>query len=275
MRALFKLCFLAFCGAGFAQDATSVGKVIATEGVVTAGTRRLTRGASIFLSDVVTTAIGAKAQIRFTDGSIVNLIADTKYQINQYAFSDAENSIFATTLLKGGLRTVSGEIGKVSPEKYSIGTPTATLGIRGTLFMINIAQGSVFFGVDTGSITVTNNAGSLSLNAGQYVRVPSSNTLDTITEIRPAQLSENIFTTPTGGESLESTEASIQEGPEEVPSEAPTEGEVEEEPAPESGNTEEVDTAPNGGEPASAGETEDYTPQLLQENQLEQQQQRP
>ena len=39
------------------------------------------------------------------------------------------------SLLKGGFRTVSGLIGKINHEDYSVATPVATIGIRGTDYL--------------------------------------------------------------------------------------------------------------------------------------------
>ncbi len=41
-------------------------------------------------------------------------------------------------LLKGGLRTVTGLMGKRRPDAFQLGTATATIGIRGTDFVVRV-----------------------------------------------------------------------------------------------------------------------------------------
>jgi hypothetical protein len=44
----------------------------------------------------------------------------------------------AVSFLKGTARVVTGLIGRNSPEKVRFSTPTATIGIRGTEFVVDV-----------------------------------------------------------------------------------------------------------------------------------------
>jgi len=46
-----------------------------------------------------------------------------------------------TSLLKGTLRYVTGFIGRTNPEAVKVITPTATIGIRGTDFIVEVPDG--------------------------------------------------------------------------------------------------------------------------------------
>jgi hypothetical protein len=46
---------------------------------------------------------------------------------------DGDNASF--NLVKGGLRSVTGLLGKRNKEKFAMKTPSATIGIRGTTFI--------------------------------------------------------------------------------------------------------------------------------------------
>jgi hypothetical protein len=44
------------------------------------------------------------------------------------------------SLLKGGFRSVSGLIGKLNPDEYRVATPVATIGIRGTDYLVVVCD---------------------------------------------------------------------------------------------------------------------------------------
>lgn len=100
------------------------------------GTARiLSRRSEVNSGDLVATQRDSYAQINFTDGSTMTLRPNTHMRIEDYRFSEdrpQEDSSFFR-LLKGGLRTITGLIGKRgNQDAYRIGTSTATIGIRGS-----------------------------------------------------------------------------------------------------------------------------------------------
>lgn len=201
------LCFLVLMSSLFSAE--QVGKVVAVEGKVEANQRSLARGAAIFISDVINVAAASKIQIRFTDGGLLNLIEQTQYRIDSYAFNKEGKNEFGAELVKGGFRALSGSIGKENPEGYQIKTPVASIGVRGTIFEANIVRGETFFGVESGSVSVSNRAGQRTLNPGQFVSSTSPTQLGTVTNERPEALRQDLFTPAEGGESL--TEAPTEE----------------------------------------------------------------
>jgi hypothetical protein len=77
------------------------------------------------------------AQIKFIDNSEVTLRPGTTFKIENFAYEagkpEADSAAFS--LVKGGLRSITGLLGKRNKEKFSLKTPTATIGIRGTTFI--------------------------------------------------------------------------------------------------------------------------------------------
>jgi hypothetical protein len=100
------------------------------------GTARiLSRQSAVTSGDLLSTQRDSYAQVNFTDGSIMTLRPNTQMKIEDYQFSQdrpqADSSFFR--LVKGGLRSVTGLIGKRgNMDAYRIGTSTVTIGIRGT-----------------------------------------------------------------------------------------------------------------------------------------------
>jgi hypothetical protein len=107
--------------------------------------RLLSEKSELKVGDLVTTEKDSYAQVKFTDGGQVTLRPQTQVKFEGYSFSDAapQKDGFAMSLLKGGMRSVTGLIGKRgNRDAYRVGTSTATIGIRGTDFvLIVIPQG--------------------------------------------------------------------------------------------------------------------------------------
>jgi len=143
--------------------------------------------------ETLATADGTYARVKFVDGGEVTLRPDSQLNIASYTYEQAhperDNVVFK--LLKGGLRSITGLIGKREPTRFQMNTATATIGIRGTIF--NVLQCSNDCGgikmpdggtptnglhveVGEGAISVTNNQGTQVFNAGQFGYVRDVNT---------------------------------------------------------------------------------------------------
>lgn len=95
----------------------------------------LAERSSVAVGDVITTQRDSYAQLRFSDGGQVTLRPETQVKIESYAYDEGrpERDSFAMQLFKGGLRSLTGLIGKRSNRNaYRMVTSTATIGIRGT-----------------------------------------------------------------------------------------------------------------------------------------------
>ncbi|HSY27000.1 MAG TPA: FecR family protein [Burkholderiaceae bacterium] len=77
------------------------------------------------------------ARIKFIDNSEITLRPNTQFKIDNFTYEatkpEGDNAFF--TLIKGGLRSITGLLGKRNHERFGLNTPTATIGIRGTTFI--------------------------------------------------------------------------------------------------------------------------------------------
>jgi chromosome segregation ATPase len=82
--------------------------------------------------DFVLTGEASEALITMGDSGFIAVRANTRMQILSYKADggDDDNGIFK--LVTGGMRSITGWIGKYNRKAYQIQTPTATIGIRGT-----------------------------------------------------------------------------------------------------------------------------------------------
>ncbi|MBK8523518.1 MAG: FecR domain-containing protein [Betaproteobacteria bacterium] len=118
--------------AGPAQIDFAAGGVTAVNS--TGAQRPLTKGAEVSNGDTIRTGEGGRAQVRFSDGALVSLQPATEFRIDNYQFANKpdgqEKGFFS--LLKGGMRTITGLIGRSNRDNYKVTTSVATIGIRGT-----------------------------------------------------------------------------------------------------------------------------------------------
>ncbi|WP_066404991.1 FecR family protein [Aliarcobacter cryaerophilus] len=128
------LIFLLFVSTLFAN----IGKITLLEGeaFVKRGeeTLRLNISDSISNNDFIETKTNSKVKITFIDNTIITIGKESSLKIEDYFF-DSNNKNSAKTELsvsKGAFHAITGQIGKVNPEKFKLKTKNATIGIRGT-----------------------------------------------------------------------------------------------------------------------------------------------
>jgi len=175
---------------GAAVWAQTVGYVVQLSGTVSVqrpdgSTRILAQKSEVLLSDTLTTQKDSFVQINFTDGSAATMRPNTTLRIEQYQFDKAKPQAdnLSMRLLKGGLRSVTGLIGKRgNMDSYKIQTSTATLGIRGTSGdTLDCMQGcegvtskssalprGVYHTTHTGLYIMTTKGGSILIAPGQF-----------------------------------------------------------------------------------------------------------
>jgi hypothetical protein len=110
----------------------------------------LKKGAPIFSGDIIITGQTSNAQVRMTDGAIVAIRAESEFKIAEYNFNGkADGSEKASlSLLKGGVRAVTGVIGRENRDNLKVDAVVATIGVRGTGFNIAYCQGGACINSD-------------------------------------------------------------------------------------------------------------------------------
>ena len=190
--------------------------------------RNLNRGDAVFSKEVLNTGPNSYLNVKFSDGSLTLLRPNSRFEIAEFEDqktvlklpsdnkpttvvnqpeqpkSSASRAFFR--LLKGGFRTVTGLIGSIDKSEYQVTTPVATIGIRGTDYLVVLCdaacakdpvvkasacegagsdcasseaiEGGLIVGVISGGVFVRNEAGETAeLDVGQYLYVLPNGTI--------------------------------------------------------------------------------------------------
>lgn len=196
---LFALFALLLAGAAQAEP---VGSVTHLSGTLSA---QRSDGSKVLLSvrsavnegDLLATVRDTFARIKFVDGAEVVLRPDSQLKVEKYSYAEEqpESDSVILGVLKGGLRKVTGLVGKRNRASVSINTPTATIGIRGTHFGALLCQDDcaaiptvtgkplpdgLHLDVVEGAIVVKNPLGEQVVPSGQFAYVKDRATLPLI-----------------------------------------------------------------------------------------------
>ncbi|MEP6162228.1 MAG: FecR family protein [Halieaceae bacterium] len=198
---------------GFAQ--ANVGKVLFATGAVTVERTesiQVKRGDTLLQGDIIVTGSRARVQLLMLDGARISIRANSRLELETYRLDAAPSAVIAgggaegevsLNLLKGGLRTITGAIGRVEHDDYSLQTPVATLGIRGTVYGAVHCDGDcpakepgteppadgTYAGVDIGGVNLKNKLGAVNLRRNQYGYVKDAFTPPEVLLAPPSVLS--------------------------------------------------------------------------------------
>lgn len=144
---------------------TVTGTVSAATG--SAAQRVVRQGDTLRAGDVVATGPNSSAVLRFDDGQIAVLGANSRMMIQAFEYNaPAKTGNIVLNLLSGGMRAITGLIGKANPTKVTYKAGNYTIGIRGTDVNIATDQGNVAVTVNEGSIVFTIAGQTFTVTAG-------------------------------------------------------------------------------------------------------------
>jgi len=100
--------------------------------------RTLVVGSDIFIGDLVKTGPRGQVQILFADNTELVVGPSSALTIEDYLIrNDGSAGKLAVDMLSGAFRFATGDSAK---NRYVIGTPTGTIGVRGTEFDVHVAR---------------------------------------------------------------------------------------------------------------------------------------
>jgi hypothetical protein len=164
--------------AAFATAVQAAANVQSMYGDVRAGDQQLRPNDRITSGATITTGRGSQAVLRFDDSQVVVLNENTTFKITDFRYRQDEprgdRGIF--DLVRGALRIISGAVASRNQAAFQLRVPQATIGIRGTDFMVAIVNPAVI-SVGTGAVSATNAGGTTVFGAGSFGSVASASSL--------------------------------------------------------------------------------------------------
>ena len=180
---------LAAPAAALAQE--DAGRVLVAVGdvVIVRGEERIPAqaGTTVRAGDTVQVGPQSNAQVRFTDDSVVALRAETAFRVTEYAYQGTESGVQRAIfdLLRGGMRTVTGVIGRRDHADYAMKTRMVAIGVRGTSYNLvdcdqscrnadgSLAPDGTYGAVTEGRIAAINETGEHEFGVDNYFYVAS------------------------------------------------------------------------------------------------------
>ena len=142
MRNVISIVFLAWAAAAAAADVGEV-KVARGAAFIERGAQRLPArvGLAVQESDQLVTGADGTLGVTFSDNSLLSVGPDSRLAIDRFVFDSTTHAgQFDSTLSRGTLAVVSGKMVKQSPEAMHVRTPSAIMGVRGTEFVVQVAD---------------------------------------------------------------------------------------------------------------------------------------
>jgi hypothetical protein len=119
-----------------------IGGAVAVKNEVTAeaaeATRKLVKGARVFQDEILVTSEKASAEIELLDKTKLAVGASARIVLDKFVYdANAAPGSVSINLTKGAFRFITGKSPKAA---YEIKTPTASMGVRGTVFDVYVAD---------------------------------------------------------------------------------------------------------------------------------------
>jgi hypothetical protein len=166
-------------GAALAQDGIGVTATVVRDVSGNAGgrNRALSVGDGVFRDETITTGARSNTQVLFLDETSLTIGPASSVMLDRFVYAGGGRaSEVSVEIARGALRFVSGSS---RPQSYTIKTPVATIGVRGTILDIFVRAGTVVVLLEEGASDVCSRQGCIGLaRAGTYLMIHPGGRID-------------------------------------------------------------------------------------------------
>ncbi|NVO05624.1 MAG: FecR domain-containing protein [Rhodoferax sp.] len=116
-------------------------KTLSGDASVTTGKNKVAAqlGTPLFQGSQLRTGAKSSMGVTFKDDTVMSFGPDTDLTVDEYLYAPSQGKLkLGSKLVKGSLNYVSGAIAKLQPDAVSVKTPTGTIGVRGTQFVVTV-----------------------------------------------------------------------------------------------------------------------------------------
>jgi hypothetical protein len=139
------LALASWTGMAVAQDKAPVGYVKNVKGTASVTTDgkvvEAQPGTPLHQGSALKTDAQSSMGVMFKDNTMMSFGPSTELTVEDYLYEPGEGKLkLGARMGKGTLNYVSGVIAKLQPEAVTVKTPTGMIGVRGTQFLLKVAE---------------------------------------------------------------------------------------------------------------------------------------
>jgi ferric-dicitrate binding protein FerR (iron transport regulator) len=130
----------------------------------------LRAGVDVFQDEVIRTGSSSASRVVFQDKTNLAVGSGSEVKLDRFVFDpNPAKSQVALSIARGVVRFATGSLPK---SAYQITTPTATIGVRGTILTISVgADGTTIVSVDEGIALITGASQTVTVGAGMTTTI--------------------------------------------------------------------------------------------------------
>ncbi len=124
-------------------DEAAIGYVKTVKGdamVITGGQQvKAEVGTPVITGSKLKTGSNGSMGVTFKDNTVMSFGPNTELTVDEYLYAPNQGKLkLGASMAKGTLAYLSGAIAKIKPDAVSVKTPTGTIGVRGTHFVVKV-----------------------------------------------------------------------------------------------------------------------------------------
>lgn len=145
-RTLLVLCFLTASGFAAADEISEpIGYIMTVQGNATLTSRGQTIdarvGQAVITGATLRTGADGSMGVTLSDNTVMSFGPNSEFVLDEYQFEPAREELkLSARMSRGTLNFISGVIAKLKPEAVELKTPTGTIGVRGTHFLVKVSE---------------------------------------------------------------------------------------------------------------------------------------
>lgn len=122
-----------------------IGYIMKVQGEATVTSRGQTidarAGQAVVLGAVLRTGAQGSMGVTLSDNTVMSFGPNSEFTLDEYQFEPAREELrLSARISRGTLNFISGVIAKLKPEAVELKTPTGTIGVRGTHFLVKVGE---------------------------------------------------------------------------------------------------------------------------------------
>jgi tetratricopeptide (TPR) repeat protein len=166
------------------SECEQIGEVVSAQGTVriqhpnSGQWANVSRKTAVCEGDIIETGSRSRAAVNLNNESVLRIKQRSQAKLENFAARSEARSL---------MRLITGVIHFFSrkPNEYAISTTTATIGIRGTEFVVSVDPNSTEVTVFEGTVQAENDVAPIALGGGETVSIVSGQTLRAQTLVSP------------------------------------------------------------------------------------------